>query len=107
LRARWGCADRAATGSGCTIRRTKPNPACSAAIAQLSVDHFAQALCQLLYGEGFKIECPTGSGISLSIDEAADELSGRLTRIFRKNANGHSPVHGRDERLQNDARFKD
>jgi hypothetical protein len=58
------------------------------------------------YGEGFKIECPTGSGIWLSIDEVADELSGRLTRIFRKNANGHRPVHGRDERLQNDPRFK-
>jgi hypothetical protein len=42
------------------------------------------------YGEGFKIECPTGSGIWLSIDEVADELSGQLTRIFRKNANGRN-----------------
>jgi hypothetical protein len=74
--------------------------------AQFSVDHFAQALCQLLR-RGLQNRNPTGSGIGLSIDEVDDELSGRLTRIFRKNANGRRPVHGRDERLQNAPRFKD
>ena len=44
------------------------------------------------YGEDFKIECPTGSGIFLSINEVADELSQRLTRIFRKDANGRRPA---------------
>ncbi len=59
------------------------------------------------YGEGFKIECPTGSGIFLSINEVADELSLRLTRIFRKDGNGRRPAFGHDERLQNDPHFKD
>jgi hypothetical protein len=59
------------------------------------------------YGESLKIECPTGSGIFLSINEVADELSRRLTRIFRKDENGRRPVHGYDERLQNDPYFKD
>ncbi|MFA5924508.1 MAG: glucosidase, partial [Methylococcaceae bacterium] len=57
------------------------------------------------YGEGFKIECPTGSGIFLSINEVADELSQRLTRIFRKDENGRRPAFGHDERLQNDPHF--
>jgi Mannosylglycerate hydrolase MGH1-like glycoside hydrolase domain len=59
------------------------------------------------YGEGFKIECPTGTGIFLSINEVADELSQRLTRIFRKDENGRRPVFGHDERLQNDPHFND
>ncbi|MGD0959459.1 MAG: glucosidase [Methylomonas sp.] len=59
------------------------------------------------YGEGFKIECPTGSGILLSLNEVADELSQRLTRIFRKDENGRRPVYGHNEQLQNDARFND
>lgn len=59
------------------------------------------------YGEGFKIECPTGSGRFLSINEVADELARRLIRIFRKDANGRRPAYGGDERLQNDPHFKD
>lgn len=59
------------------------------------------------YGDSFKIECPTGSGIFLSLNEVADELSKRLTRIFRKDQNGRRPAYGHDERLQNDPHFKD
>ncbi|MGZ8144319.1 MAG: MGH1-like glycoside hydrolase domain-containing protein [Methylosarcina sp.] len=59
------------------------------------------------YGEEFKIECPTGSGSFLSIDEVADELSGRLIRIFRRDENGLRPAHGTNEKLQNDPHFKD
>ena len=33
------------------------------------------------YGDDFKIECPTGSGKFLTINEVADELTRRLTRI--------------------------
>lgn len=59
------------------------------------------------YGEDFKIECPTGSGRYLSINEVADELSLRLTRLFRRNAQGHRPVFGNNDILQNDPHFKD
>ncbi|MDD5277130.1 MAG: hypothetical protein PHR16_13735 [Methylovulum sp.] len=41
------------------------------------------------HGEGIKIECPTSSGTYLSINGVADELSLRLTRLFRSNAQRH------------------
>ncbi|AMK76521.1 MULTISPECIES: MGH1-like glycoside hydrolase domain-containing protein [Methylomonas] len=59
------------------------------------------------YGEDFKIECPTESGTWLSINDVADELSRRLIRIFRKDANGHRPAHGHNQKLQNDPHFND
>jgi hypothetical protein len=59
------------------------------------------------YGEDFKIEYPTGSGHFLSIDAVADELALRLTRLFRKDANGRRPVFGDDEKSQTDPHFRD
>ena len=59
------------------------------------------------YGPDFRIECPTGSGNLLSIDEVADELATRLTRLFRKDENGHRAVFGDDEKSQNDPHFRD
>ena len=50
------------------------------------------------YGDEFKVECPTGSGIYLSLAEVADELSRRLTRIFLKDELGQRPVY-RDQAL--------
>jgi hypothetical protein len=58
------------------------------------------------YGEDFKVECPTGSGNYLSLDEIADELSHRLAKLFLKDENGHRPVFGDHEQLQNDPHFK-
>jgi hypothetical protein len=37
------------------------------------------------YGDDFKIECPTGSGRYLTINEVAVELGRRLTRLFTRN----------------------
>ena len=34
------------------------------------------------YGDDFKVECPTGSGNFVTIEQVAEELSRRLTRIF-------------------------
>ena len=34
------------------------------------------------YGDDFKIECPTGSGNFITIEEVAEELTRRLSRIF-------------------------
>jgi len=59
------------------------------------------------YGDDFKIECPTGSGNLMTIDEIADELSRRLTRIFLKDENQQRPVYGHHPRLQNDEHFRD
>ncbi|MBS4051451.1 MAG: glucosidase, partial [Methylomonas sp.] len=59
------------------------------------------------YGDDFKIECPTGSDHFLTINEVADELGQRLTRLFRRDANGRRPIYGGNSKLQNDPHFKD
>src|SRR5215472_10774046 len=41
----------------------------------------------LYYGDNFKIECPTGSGISMNLFEVAREIANRLTRIFLRDQN--------------------
>jgi hypothetical protein len=59
------------------------------------------------YGDDFKVECPTGSGRFLSINEVADELSKRLTRIFVRDEHGCRAVFGDNDKLQNDPHFRD
>ncbi|MFC7528672.1 glucosidase [Actinoplanes sp. GCM10030250] len=46
------------------------------------------------YGDDFTVECPTGSGVKMSLLEVANEISGRLTRIFLPDADGHRPCYG-------------
>jgi hypothetical protein len=59
------------------------------------------------YGDEFRIECPTGSGNFVSINEAADEIAHRLTRIFLKDADGKRPVFAQHPRMQDDPHFRD
>jgi hypothetical protein len=59
------------------------------------------------YGDDFKVECPTGSGRYLTINEVADELGRRLVRIFLPDAEGRRPVYGNQPRLQSDPHFRD
>jgi hypothetical protein len=59
------------------------------------------------YGDDFRIECPTGSGRFLTLDEIAAELATRLSRIFLKDADGLRPVFGHHARLQRDPHFRD
>jgi hypothetical protein len=59
------------------------------------------------YGDDFKIECPTGSGHFVTINDAAEELSQRLTRLFLKDENGRRPVFGHYDKLQSDPHFRD
>jgi hypothetical protein len=59
------------------------------------------------YGDTFKVECPTGSGIYLTILEVANELSRRLGRIFLKGEDGTRPVFGDNKIFQTDKHFKD
>jgi Glycosyl hydrolase family 63 C-terminal domain len=59
------------------------------------------------YGDDFKVECPTGSGQFLTIDEVATELSKRLSRIFLKNSAGDRPVLRHQPQLQTDPNYKD
>src|SRR5271157_4191387 len=59
------------------------------------------------YGDDFKIECPTGSGKFVSINEVADELGRRLTRLFTRNEKGRRPVFGQNDRFQSDPHFRE
>jgi mannosylglycerate hydrolase MGH1-like protein len=59
------------------------------------------------YGDDFKIECPTGSGQYLTLDQIADDLSQRLMRIFERDANGRRPVFGGQEMFQRDPHWRD
>ncbi|HWW20170.1 MAG TPA: hypothetical protein VNZ06_05145 [Steroidobacteraceae bacterium] len=58
------------------------------------------------YGDDFKVECPTGSGRFMTLDEVANELATRLTRIFLKDEYGLRAVNGRPRR-QLDPHFAD
>ncbi|WP_433797635.1 MGH1-like glycoside hydrolase domain-containing protein [Actinoplanes sp. CA-252034] len=46
------------------------------------------------YGDDFTVECPTGSGVKMTLFEVAREISERLTRIFLPGPDGARPVHG-------------
>ena len=58
------------------------------------------------YGDDFKVECPTGSGIYVSIDDVAAELSKRLSRLFLKDAAGERAVLRHQPQLQNDPHYQ-
>lgn len=59
------------------------------------------------YGPEFRIEYPTGSGTLVSIDEVADALAERLTRLFRRDEAGRRPVFGKCAKFQTDPHFRD
>ncbi|HEX5504134.1 MAG TPA: hypothetical protein VFW96_16020 [Thermomicrobiales bacterium] len=59
------------------------------------------------YGDDYKVECPTGSGRFLTLNEVADELSHRLIRLFLRDGEGRRPVFGGDETFQRDPHWRD
>jgi len=50
------------------------------------------------YGPEFRVECPVGSGTRLDLNQVADELSGRLARLFLPDAQGRRPAMGSEPR---------
>ncbi|HEY2587269.1 MAG TPA: hypothetical protein VGI81_16100, partial [Tepidisphaeraceae bacterium] len=49
------------------------------------------------YGNGFQIECPTGSGVKMNLQQVAQELTRRLTRLFvPAGPNRRRPINGGD-----------
>ncbi len=61
------------------------------------------------YGDSFKVECPTGSGVLMTLWEVAAELSRRLSRIFLRDRAGNRPVyrHPGMERFNTDPHWRD
>ncbi len=59
------------------------------------------------YGDSLKVECPTGSGRMMNLDEVAKELSRRLAGLFLRDPTGARPCHGGDRRWADDPHFRD
>jgi hypothetical protein len=59
------------------------------------------------YGDGFTVECPTGSGRHLSLEQVARELSRRVASIFLRDEHGRRPCDGSDTRYATDPHWKD
>jgi hypothetical protein len=59
------------------------------------------------YGDEFRVECPTGSGRFVSLNEAANEVAQRLTRIFLRDERGLRPVYRQHPRLGADPHCRD
>jgi hypothetical protein len=59
------------------------------------------------YGKSLKIECPTGSGVFMDLDEVARELAARLCRIFLPDASGRRACHGDDARFTDNGNWRD
>ena len=59
------------------------------------------------YGDSLKVECPTGSGRRLNLQQASREIAQRLTRLFLPDAEGRRPCHGDDRRFQSDPHWRD
>jgi hypothetical protein len=59
------------------------------------------------YGDGLRVECPTGSGRLMNLAEVAGELAGRLTRLFLPDGQGYRPCHARERRFAEDPHWQD
>jgi len=59
------------------------------------------------YGDGFRVECPTGSGRLLHLGDVARELASRLARIFLPDESWRRPCHGGERRYAEDPHWRD
>ena len=59
------------------------------------------------YGDDFRVECPTGSGVLMNLGEVAREISRRLASLFLPDAAGRRPCHGEDPRVAADPGWRD
>jgi hypothetical protein len=59
------------------------------------------------YGDGFEVECPTGSGNLVSLGEVAREIARRLARLFLPNGDGVRPALAALGRFAADPHFRD
>jgi hypothetical protein len=59
------------------------------------------------FGDSLKVECPTGSGRLMNLQQVARELAWRLTRLFVPDDAGRRPCHGPDGRFAADPHWRD
>jgi hypothetical protein len=61
----------------------------------------------LYYGDDFRVECPTGSGQTMTLFEVAREIANRVAGAFLLDKNGRRPVFGGAEKFQTDPHWRD
>ena len=59
------------------------------------------------YGTDFQVECPTGSGVMMTLGQVAEELMRRQISLFLPDKDGNRPCHGEDARFRDDEHWKD
>jgi hypothetical protein len=59
------------------------------------------------YGDALRVECPTGSGRMMNLNQVAREIARRLTRPFLPDAAGRRPCHGDEPRFAGDPHWRD
>jgi hypothetical protein len=59
------------------------------------------------YGDEYQMECPTGSGVMMSLEEVAQELARRLKRLFAREPSGRRAYLGESQRQWEDPNFRD
>ncbi len=59
------------------------------------------------YGESITVECPTGSGRMMNLQQVADELGRRLSSLFLPDDAGRRPCHGGDARFAEDPHWRE
>jgi len=58
------------------------------------------------WGDGFTVECPTGSGRQMNLFQVAKEIGRRLASIFLADGKGRRPVHGTARKFQEDPHWQ-
>ena len=61
----------------------------------------------LYCGDAFKVECPTGSGVLMTLNEVAEEIGRRLARIFVCDEQGRRAVFGESALFNGDPHWRD
>ena len=59
------------------------------------------------FGDSFKVEFPSGSGVEITLREAAEALTQRLIRLFVPNDRGERPIYGGQTMLQRDPHWRE
>ncbi len=61
----------------------------------------------LYYGDSFKVECPTGSGNEMTLQEVAQELERRLISLFQRGGDNKVPCHGECDKYASTEHWQD
>lgn len=58
------------------------------------------------YGDQLQTEFPTGSGQTYNLQQVSRALADRLISLFQRDSHGSRPIHGTEERYQQDPYFQ-